>query len=290
MKRIGIIIPTFNRKDCLHTLLTMIQQQQHDGFTFFTIIANDGSSDGTSEMLATDFPDVIEVKGSGNWWYTQSINEGLQEFMKHDADYALTLNDDIELKNDYLQHIFDASQQFDQPILMGSVSVTSDAPNRITFSGIKKIVWWRSKHQYYHTPFQEVNWKALTGIHPSVVLPGRGILIDRRILEIIGPFEKKLIQYGSDDEFCLRAAKKGFGVYVCWDAVIYSHYKMTSAVTNYLKPTFKQVMKGYFNHYSRNYWFKDAFIHFHYGNKLAFPLTMGILLLGNLKSVFSQAK
>ena len=284
MKKIGIIIPTFNRKACLQTLLTMISQQETAGFTLFTIVVNDGSNDGTAELLETSFPEVIHVKGPGNWWYTQSINEGLAELMKHDADYALTLNDDIEIRPDYVRTIFAASESFSEPVVMGSLSVTSDSPSRITFSGTRKVTWWRSKQYYYHAGFTEANPAELKGVHPSVVLPGRGMLIPVPILRHIGFFEKKLVQYGSDDEFCLRAAKRGYKVFVCWEAVIYSHYKMTSAVTTYLKPSLRQLVKGYFNRYSRNYWFKDAFIHFHYGNKLSFPLTMGILLIGNLKS------
>jgi len=235
-------------------------------------------------MLSNEFPEVIQLKGSGNWWYTRSINEGMSELLRHDADYALTLNDDIEIQENYLQTIFNAAKSFQEPVVIGSLSVTSDEPARITFSGLKKVLWWRSKQFHYHTSFEKADWTKLHGIHPSIVLPGRGMLIDRRILDKIGVFESKLIQYGSDDEFCLRARKKGFGVYVCWDAVIYSHYKMTSSVTNYLKPTFRQVMKGYLNKYARNWWYKDAFIHFHYGNKFSFPVTMFILFLGNIKT------
>jgi GT2 family glycosyltransferase len=289
MKKIGIIIPSFNRKEYLRTLLLMLGKQQTEGFGFFVIVSNDGSNDGTAEMLDTEFPEVIQLKGPGNWWYTKSIIKGMEELQSHkDVDYALTLNDDIEIGPDYLQTIFNAAESISEPVVMGSLSVTSDTPSRITFSGTRKVIWWRSKQLYYHTSFQEVDLAETTGIHPSVVLPGRGMLIDTRILKEIGFFDERLVQYGSDDEFCLRAAKKGFKVFVCWDAVIYSHYKMTSGVTSYLRPSLKKLIKGYFNRYSRNYWFKDVYIHFHYGNKLAFPVTMGILLLGNLKSYLSS--
>ena len=71
-----IIIPTFNRKKQLSVLLHQFKQQKSNGIRFNIVVVVDGSTDGTIELLESEFPEVIIVKGSGNWWFTRSLNEG----------------------------------------------------------------------------------------------------------------------------------------------------------------------------------------------------------------------
>ena len=58
---IGIAIATFNRKDILKECLVAINQNLYPNI--FICVVDDGSSDGTSEMLATSFPLVEIIKG-----------------------------------------------------------------------------------------------------------------------------------------------------------------------------------------------------------------------------------
>ena len=72
--KIAAIIPTFNRKDYLKVLLSQLQNQNKERFTLEIIVVVDGSTDGTLEMLENEFPEVHIVKGTGDWWYTKSMN------------------------------------------------------------------------------------------------------------------------------------------------------------------------------------------------------------------------
>ena len=102
MKSLAIIIPTFNRKTYLSNLLNQINNLSHSDFDLYIIVVVDESTDTTIAMLSSDFPQVHIVKGTGDWWYTRSINEGLAYIKNLNIDYVLTLNDDILLKNDFL--------------------------------------------------------------------------------------------------------------------------------------------------------------------------------------------
>src|SRR5580698_9586336 len=109
--RIGAIIPTFNRAGSLRNILTCLKEQVFHDHTvslpvsplpvslppvsILPIAVVDGSTDGTLEMLAREFPDTAIVHGDGNWWYTRSINEGIKKARQLDCNFILTLNDDI---------------------------------------------------------------------------------------------------------------------------------------------------------------------------------------------------
>ena len=226
MKKFAIVLPTFNRCELLEKTLQQLlkQAEENSNIKVHIIVVNDGSNDGTEEMINEKFPDVIQKKTTGNYWYTRSMNVGFEEAVKLDVDYVLTLNDDIELNEEYLKQIAKAIFKYSEPIIMGSTSVTYEEPHRVTFSGVKEIKWWRFKKITYHEYLEEIPKNTLTGEKESLLLPGRGMLIDIKIINNIGFFEPKLLQYASDDEFCYRAIKKGFKVYVSWDAIIYSHH------------------------------------------------------------------
>ena len=74
--KLFLIIPVFNRKDTLINCLTLLRNQTFTDFT--TIVVDDGSSDGTSGVLKSDFPEVKIVAGDGSWWWSKSINEGIK--------------------------------------------------------------------------------------------------------------------------------------------------------------------------------------------------------------------
>ncbi len=290
MIRIAIIIPTFNRKKYIEKLLIQIENQEIKDVENYVYVIDDGSEDGTRKMLINNFPNVKILAGDGNLWYTRSINKGFEAALKDNPDYLLTLNDDIEIDKNYLQTILDSFKDMKEPAIVGSISYTLNKPHRITFSGIKRIKWWRAKQIMYHPYLLNIDPKSLSGIYPSVMLPGRGMLIDKRIIDIIGGFEEKLIQYGSDEEFCLRALNNGFYSYINWEAIIYSYHKMTGAGTSYISQSFMSFVKNFTNKHSRIYYKKYAFILWNYGNKGLFPFAFTIIILSTIYSFFKYKR
>ena len=96
MIKIAAIIPTFNRKKKLSIILKQLQAQVFQKKIFLEIVVViDGSSDGTLEMIKTQYPTVHVVLGNGNWWYTKSMNKGFQYAQKLSPDFILTINDDV---------------------------------------------------------------------------------------------------------------------------------------------------------------------------------------------------
>ena len=282
--KFAVIIPSFNRKELLARLLSQlfVQLETDD----IVVVVNDGSTDGTSEMLNKEFPQVIEVLGDGNWWYTRSINEGLKKSLKLSVDHFLLLNDDIEIDEKYIQSQKNSISYIDKPCIMGSLSITYEKPQKITFSGVKEFKWWRYKSIDYDPFLSEFN-RDLSGIRESKVLPGRGMLINKKIIIKIGLFDERLTQYGSDDEICLRAHKFGFPVYINLDAIILSHHRLTGSGSTFVKESFVNHLKSYTNKYSRNYWKKYLILTWNYGIIFLLPFTWVIIFLGNLKSFLS---
>ena len=284
--KICIIVPTYNRKNYLRILLNQLKHQKVKGCKIETIVIVDGSTDGTQEMINKEFPHVHKILGTGNWWYTKCMNKGFKYAAKFQPDYVLTLNDDLEIKIDYLLNLIKSISQVEANSLIGSISLTKSTPHRITFSGVKKIIWWRLKEIHYVTKFSLVNIKDLTGIFPSIVLSGRGILIPFNILKRLNFYEEKFVQYSSDTDFTLKAYKSGIKVFISYDAKVYENEKLTSKGAAFNKPVFKEYFLSYFNRFSINSLQKAIRFWLEHGIPVLTPIYLMIMILGFFKLYF----
>ncbi|MFC4269735.1 glycosyltransferase family 2 protein [Polaribacter marinivivus] len=291
MINLAVIIPTFNRKEYLKNLLDQIKNISHSKFTVNVITVVDGSTDGTLEMLKSNHPKVNTVIGNGNWWYTKSINKGIDCAYKLGTDYILTLNDDILLKENFFEELYKAMTQSPKKSIIGASSFTKTKPKKILSLGVKKIILWRYKLIPYYKIFtNKKDVRCLEGLHQSQVLPGRGLLFPIEIAKRINGFDEKFPQYHSDYDFSLRAKKKGYKLYVCWDLIVYSFIEETGQGTSYLKSSFKSFLKGFITKHSRTNLKDNARYLFRHGHKIFFPITFSIFILSSFNSHFFKKK
>ena len=103
--RIYIIIPVHNRKHFTLECLLSLRKQTFQNFK--VIVIDDGSTDGTGEMIEKEFPDVILLKGDGDLWWTGATNLGVEYALTQagQGDYILTLNNDTELAPDFIERM-----------------------------------------------------------------------------------------------------------------------------------------------------------------------------------------
>ena len=289
MTHLSIIIPTFNRKDYLKQLLTQIYNLSHGEFEVLVLAVVDGSTDGTFEMLQKEFPQVKVIKGNGEWWYTKSINQGFEYAKRLKPEYVLTLNDDIRLHDDFFINLYKASKESPDSII-GALSLTNELPHRIMGAGIKKVDWWRLKFRPYFRTFTIYHNEHLSGLHPSVVLPGRGMFIPINVINALRGFDEKFPQYHSDTDFCMRAGKNGNRILVSWDVIVYSYIEKTNSGSSYLRTPFLKFISGFFDKHSRIYLPDQIRYINRHGIKILFPVTFVIFILATFKAHFFNKK
>lgn len=244
-KKTAAVIPTYNRKYYLKRLLEQLKGQAVHDVDLFIVVVVDGSTDGTLEMLKTQFPDIDVVKGDGNWWWTKSVNEGIKFAIRNDAETILLMNDDTEIDTQYVSTLLKANQQHPDAII-GSLNLSIEKPHKIYFSGVKKIIWWKAKSVRYHKIF-DLYRNNLTGLHKSVLLMGRGMFIPVSIFKKIGYFDEKAFpQYKADLDFVLRANENNIETFISWDSIIYSHLELTGKGATYTNQNFSEFLGSFF--------------------------------------------
>jgi len=121
---IYIIIPVHNRKDitlkCLETL-----KDNGDLAKYYTIVVDDGSTDGTSEVIKSLYPEVIILEGDGNLWWTGAIVKGMEYAYEKEAEYFIWLNDDCYPQKETIPKLIKTCQS-DNKIIVGAQSLDPD--------------------------------------------------------------------------------------------------------------------------------------------------------------------
>ncbi|MBD2752290.1 glycosyltransferase family 2 protein [Spirosoma validum] len=230
---ISIVIPVHNRKDYTQQCLACLSIQTYRDFQI--IVVDDGSTDGTTEMIHREFTDVIVLKGDGNLWWTEATNWGIRYAQQHQnsrkTNFVLTLNDDTRVDTNYLQTMLDAYQTY-QPCLVGSVSVDSDKPDKLEYAGYAgsefelRTAGGRHVAADYGFSYQELSRQV--AFVESQSLPGRGTLIPMAVFDKVGLFDsKRFVHYMADIEFSIRARKAGYRLIVNASSVVYEFVSAT---------------------------------------------------------------
>ena len=218
MTRLFAIIPVHNRigytRICLNSL-------GGGGDTLDITVIDDGSSDGTAEMLALDYPRVHVVRGDGNLWWTGAINAGLRSILPRAeaSDAVLLLNNDTVLPSDFVERCHEALTRYPNAMI-GSVVVRLDDRQTILSGGVL-VNWTTAKHRNLNAGHHLDEFPPGHAV-PVSVLTGRGVLLPVALVHELGLYwQERLPQYG-DLEFPRRAALRGHGLWIDYGMVVYS--------------------------------------------------------------------
>lgn len=235
--KIFIVIPVYNRLEFTKNCLLSLRKQSYKNFK--VIVIDDGSTDGTEEILKNEFPEVHVIKGDGNLWWTAATNLGVKYALENNAEYILTLNNDTIAFPDFLEKMIYWAEQKPNALL-GAFAVDYNSNNPV-YGG------------------EKANWKFATainllkilpiekqfGLHAVTHFPGRGLLIPTVVFKKIGLYDEKYLpHYAADYDFTFKAKKYGFEIYCNYDAKIFIYPEASGDKQNRLKRN----LTNYYNH------------------------------------------
>lgn len=196
--KVFVLIPTRNRKELLLKCLDSLAKQTYANIEI--VVIDDGSTDGTKEILKKK--DVTILEGDGNLWWSGAMRMGVDYVLPKSkaTDFVLIQNDDTYMEKDFIEKLVKQSQNNSRMIL--------GTPVYDSFS--KKLI--HDSHKIINGSFRPVIINSKEEIIPADTLSGRGALIPIEVFHKIGNFSKIFPQYASDYDFFCRAKKQGFKI------------------------------------------------------------------------------
>jgi GT2 family glycosyltransferase len=105
---VTIIIVNYNTKNLLYNCIISIYQHTKD-IDFEIIVSDNGSSDGSIDMIKEKFPGVILIKNHANMGFGAANNKGLDVSR---GKYVFYLNSDTVLMNNAVKIFFDFYENY----------------------------------------------------------------------------------------------------------------------------------------------------------------------------------
>jgi N-acetylglucosaminyl-diphospho-decaprenol L-rhamnosyltransferase len=228
--RIFLVVPVHNRKTWTAGFLRCIQAQTFRNFQ--VIVVDDGSTDGTGELVKSEYPEATLLRGDGNLWWTGAINLGIRNVMGRAlaSDAVLVINDDLEVSPNYLEVLYRLWQSRPRT-LIGSVLVDIDNPD-VIYNGGNAVNWWTAKFAVLNRGRRLSEFGNDYYLEASF-LTGRGTLIPISVFHEIGLYDDKHFQQCGDTELPVRARKHGYRLIVSYDAVVKTPLSSDVNVTHY---------------------------------------------------------
>lgn len=127
--KVGLVIPVHNRRETTLQGLRSLHRINLGEFDVKIFVVDDGSTDGTSDAVGAQFPDVELIRGDGTLHYAAGTNRGIEAALKWDAEFIVTMNDDSIFHEEFLVRLVSTARQNPRS-LVGSMLLLWDQPHR----------------------------------------------------------------------------------------------------------------------------------------------------------------
>lgn len=258
---LSIVIISWNVRELLRHCLDSIQEslrgEKGKGLLVETIVFDNGSADGSADMVREDFPWVHLMESEVNLGFTKGNNLAIGQ---SEGRYILLLNPDTEVVGDALGTMMAYMESHPRvgalgPQLMNPDGTTQSSRRRfptMATAFLESTVlqpWFQGSgilKRYYlldrpDDETQPVDWVV-----------GAALLIRREALHQVGPLDEEFFMYSEELEWCYRLKAQG------WEVV----YLPTAQVVHQEGRSSEQVLAARHIHFQRS---KVLFFKKYYG-------------------------
>jgi len=210
MLKFAVLIASYNRVEkttrCIETLIAGTSQLSD--FTFDIYLTDDGSTDGTSELVKLRFPHVHIIRGDGSLFWAGGMRTAWNVAERNCSyDFVVWVNDDVEFLPSAVKSAFERAIQLQADFLAKSSilvgSIFDPVSGDIAYSGVK-----RPSPVIRPLYFERV---IPAGIERDCdTFNGNFVIIPAAVIQKIGGINPDYVHAFGDYDYGFRARQAGF--------------------------------------------------------------------------------
>lgn len=223
--RCSIIVLSWEGKELLaESLPALLQAVQFHGENDEVIVLDNGSSDGTSEYVASNFPEVRVVRSDRNIFYTGGNNLGVQAAKN---DIVVLLNNDMVVREDFLAPLLQGFRDADV-FAVGSQVFLADPNKRREETG-------KTRARFNGCDLEWAHDEILSSDEEQKYVPvfwghGGAVALDRQKYLWLGGLDTEFDPfYVEDADLSYRAWKVGWRCLLAIDSHVIHKHRGTNA-------------------------------------------------------------
>ena len=204
--KVAVVTLNWNGWDDTERCLRSLERL--DEVPMATIVVDNGSTDGSAERIAAEFPDVDLVRSSRNLGFAGGANLGIRRALERDDVRAVwLLNNDAEVEPGTLRALLATARETGAGIAGGVVVETGTG--RVHSWGGGSVSPWTGTATLATGPTRDLGY-----------VTGACMLVVREVFEQVGLFDERYFFYFEDADLCRRARRTGWRLAVAPDARI----------------------------------------------------------------------
>jgi GT2 family glycosyltransferase len=219
--KVYIVIPNWNGEDLIAECLASLRLQSYPAKI---IVVENGSIDGSIEIIESQFPDVILLKQPENLGFAGGVNVGIRYALEHGADAVALFNNDAVAEPDWLKNLVASLED------NGDIGIVT---GKFMRTDKKHIDSTGDYYSVYGMPFPRDRNKPDTGQrnNPEHIFGASGgaSLYRADMLKETGLFDEAFFAYYEDVDISFRAQLAGWKVAYEPTALAYHHVSGTSS-------------------------------------------------------------
>jgi GT2 family glycosyltransferase len=220
--RFSVVIPNWNGAHHLPTCLDALRRQTHSNLEI--IVADNASADGSRELLADQYPEVIVIALPENRGFTGACNAGME---KASGDFVSLLNNDTEVDPGWAAAVIETFTRHPDAGIVASKMLLFDRRDHFHTAGdlyrvdgrlVNRGVWERDEGQYDQ---EDYVFSACGG----------SSAYRRSMLNDIGLLDDDFFYSCEDMDLAWRAQLAGYRCVYTPNAVVYHRLSATGGGT-----------------------------------------------------------
>lgn len=214
----SVIILSYNTRELLRSCLAKVFRSVLGRYTMEVIVCDNGSADGSIEMVKREFPKGIVINNRKNLGFAAGNNPGIQ---RSNGRYVVLLNSDTEVNPDtfsimisYMDKHTDVGAATCKLILPdGSVDPACHRGFPTPWAAFTYIIG--LEKLFPHTRlFGEYHqgYKRPDTVHEVDCISGAFFLVRQSVIDRVGLLDEEYYFYGEDMDWAFRIRKAGWNI------------------------------------------------------------------------------
>ncbi len=214
---VSIIIVNWNERELLRNCLRSIFADTW-AVDFEVIVVDNGSNDGSPEMVRKEFPTAKLIRNSKNEGFVRGLNKGIAAAS---SEFVVELNNDTEVGSDWLRALVFTISRDERIAAVGSKTLYPSGEVENTGA--------------YFSPFavNAIGKRNMAADQPREIdYPNTGYILRRSAVEEAGGFDEGFSPgYGEEADLCFRLKHAGYKVL----------YEPSAAITHHCSRSFAKL-------------------------------------------------
>lgn len=211
---LSVIVVNWNTRDLLYQCLTSIYENS-TGVQFEVIVVDNGSTDGSIDMIVRDFPHTVLIRNDMNCGFARANNQAIARSKGH---YILLLNSDAVLLGDSAQSMVHFLDTHPGAGAVGGRLLNPDGSFQSSYNdfpglfsetlllaGLSRWLLPGTYPSYPEGASQEVRSVDWVG--------GALLMVRRQAIDGVGLLDEDYFMYSEEMDWCYRMKKGGWEIH-----------------------------------------------------------------------------